>query len=273
MLATIVDNQIVEAEAKKRRISPPDLVKAELADDNISEPTDGDLRRFWEENKGPASMSFEQASPQIRQLLRQQQRGLLYQHFIETLRREYKVEILFDALRTSIQSEGFPAKGPAEAPVTIVEFADFECPYCAQIFPVLKKIEANYGQNVRLIFRQFPLSIHSHAQKASEASLCAYDQGKFWELHDAMFQDNRNLEIDQLKHKASALQLDMSAFNNCLETKKKGDTIQTDIREGFMAGVEATPTLFINGRFLAGAQSYTVLARFIDDELRRKGIH
>jgi protein-disulfide isomerase len=116
---------------------------------------------------------------------------------------------------------------------------------CAAVFPTLKQLEANYGSKIRIVFRQFPLStIHPHAQKAAEASLCAAEQQKFWELHDAMFQDPRHLDVAALKQKASALKLDSAAFNTCLDTSKHAESVKKDIFEGVKAGVTGTPAIF-----------------------------
>jgi protein-disulfide isomerase len=167
-----------------------------------------------------------------------------------------------------MDAEGFPAKGPAEAAVTIVEFSDFQCPYCSRVLPTLDRIQQSYGDKVRLVFRQFPLrSIHPQAQKAAEASLCAHDQQKFWEMHDAMFGDAKQLGIDQLKAKAASLGLDTEAFNECLDSSRHAEQVQGDVVAGSQAGVTGTPAMFVNGRFLSGAQPYEAIAKLIDEEL------
>ena len=121
---------------------------------------------------------------------------------------------------------------------------------------------------VRIVFRQFPLtSIHPQAQKAAEASLCAADQDKFWEMHDAMFQDQSNLQIDKLKEKAASLGLDTEVFNGCIDSSKYTEKVAEDLQEGSRAGVTGTPAVFINGRFLSGAQPFETLAKIIEEEL------
>ena len=152
--------------------------------------------------------------------------------------------------------------------MTIAEFSDFECPYCGALFPVLQQIEANYKGRIRVVFREFPLTtIHPHAQKAAEASLCANDQQKFWELHDMMFKDNKNLDVDALKAKAASLKLDTKAFNECLDSSQHADWIKRDVAEGLRVGVTGTPAMFINGRFLSGVHPYEEIAKIIDEEL------
>src|SRR5439155_26577544 len=145
-------------------------------------------------------------------------------------------------LRAQIATAGFPSRGPADAKVTIVEFSDFECPYCGGLFPTLKQVEKNYAQQVRIVYRQFPLAnIHPHAAKAAEASLCAFEQQKFWEFHDSMFSNQQELSIADLKQRAVDLKLDGAKFNQCLDSGKNAAANQKDIQEGARAGVSGTP--------------------------------
>src|SRR3990172_10280657 len=132
---------------------------------------------------------------------------------IDPLKKQYGFKSFLEPLRAEIAAAGFPSKGPASAPVTIVEFSDFECPFCGGLFPTLKQIEKTYSDQVRLVYRQFPLTnIHPYAQKAAEASLCANDQQHFWEVHDSMFGNQRELSIADLKQRAVDLKLDAPAF-------------------------------------------------------------
>jgi protein-disulfide isomerase len=158
-------------------------------------------------------------------------------------------------------------RGDAKAPLTIVEFSDFECPYCSKLFSTLKLVEKNYGEKVRLVYRQFPLANHPNAQKAAEAALCANEQGHFWEMHDLMFQEQRALEVPDLKAKAASLKLDAAIFDKCLDSGRHVDRVKQDIMDGSRAGVTGTPAMFINGRFISGAVPYEDLAKIIDAEL------
>ena len=142
-----------------------------------------------------------------------------------------------------------------------MEFADFECPYCVRIVSSLKRLEETYGDNVRLVFRQFPLSsIHRHAQKAAEASLCADEQGKFWEMHDVMFEEQGTLGLTDLKEKAARLGLDSERFDACLDSSKYAARVAADFDAARRLGLTGTPAMFINGRFLSGAQPYELIA-------------
>ena len=270
-LSGLVEDKLIQAEAKKRNTTAQALVSSEV-DSKVTYVSDQEVNAFYEANKARINIpSQAEAIRQIRAFLMEQRRDGVYQGFIEKLKKDYKVETYLEPLRLEIATQGFPAKGPAGAAVTIVEFSDFECPFCAGLFPTLKQIETNYAQKIRVVFRQFPLtSLHPHAQKAAEASLCANEQQKFWEMHDAMFQDNKNLEVEALKQKASALKLDMTAFNSCLDTAKYAETIRKDISEGVKNGVTGTPAMFINGRFVNGNVPYGDVSKIIDEELDRK---
>src|SRR5262249_25752400 len=160
---------------------------------------------------------------------------------------------------------------PAVEQVTIVECRDFECHYCGGLYPTLKEVEKNYPQQVRIVYRQFPLTnLHPHAQKAAEASLCANEQKKFWEFHDSMFSNQSELSVADLKQRAVDLKLDTQAFNQCLDSGRFVASIQADIQEGAKNGVSGTPAPFINGRLLSGNQPYSEIRDVIEDELQRK---
>src|SRR6185503_5378802 len=138
------------------------------------------------------------------------------------------------------------------------------------LLPTLKRLEDNYKDKLRIVYRQFPLNnIHPRAQKAAEASLCANEQGKFWQLHDAMFADQKGLGVDALKVKAAALSMNAQAFATCLDSGKHAAAVRDSIVEGSKAGVDGTPALFINGRFLGGNQPYEEIEKIIEDELAR----
>jgi protein-disulfide isomerase len=190
---------------------------------------------------------------------------------VEMLKKQFPVKIFLDPVRTEVATAGFPSQGPDHAAVTIVEFADFQCPFCGGLFPTLKSVEKNYPDTVRIVYRQFPLtSIHPFAQKAAEASLCANDQNRFWEFHDSMFGNQEHLAVDDLKKRAVDLKLDTSSFNACLDSGAKAIAIKKDIDDGSQAGVSGTPAMFINGRYLSGNQPYADIRDVIDDELQRQ---
>ncbi len=205
----------------------------------------------------------------IRQYLADEKKEQIYQDFVDQLKTKYGVTTHFQPFRFNVATEGYPSHGPADAPVTIVEFSDFECPYCQAMLGTIKNVQETYGEKVRLVYRQFPLnSIHPNAQKAAEASLCANDQGKFWEMHDLMFEDQRGLSVEALTKKAESLELDGPTFEECLTSNKYAEQVKQDVMDGTVVGVTGTPAVFVNGRPLVGNIPYDQLSEIIDDELK-----
>jgi protein-disulfide isomerase len=174
--------------------------------------------------------------------------------------------------RVQVSDGGDPAIGPADAPVTIVEFSDFQCPYCKTFRDqTLDALLERYGDQVRFVFRDFPLSqLHPFAQKAAEASECANEQGHYWEMHDLLFANSPNLSEDALKGFAEQLGLDMEQFNECLDSGRYADEVTADLQEGMSYGVTGTPTFFINGIRLVGAQPLANFQAIIDQELAER---
>jgi protein-disulfide isomerase len=266
-LDNLITDRLLELEAEAKGISVDELV-AEAVEAKITPPSQEEIDAFYEARKEQIRQPKEAVEERIGQFLVQQQQQTALAEFISELKDKYGFESYLEPLRVPVEAAGFPARGPESAPVTIVEFSDFECPYCSRVIPTLEQVVETYGDRVRLVFRQFPLNnIHPNAQKAAEASLCANDQGKFWEMHDLMFKEQRSLELEQLKEKAARLELDVEAFNDCIDSSKYADAIMSDLEAGSQVGVSGTPALFINGRFLSGAQPFEQLAIVIDEEL------
>jgi protein-disulfide isomerase len=169
-----------------------------------------------------------------------------------------------------VSVQGAPFKGGERATVTIVEFSDFHCPFCRRVIPTLAQLESQYGEKIKLVFRDFPIeSLHPGATKAHEAARCANEQGKFWPYHDKLFAGPSNASPELFKGLAKELGLDAVAFETCLGSGKYQAAIKQDIEEGNRVGVSGTPAFFINGRLISGAQPLEAFARVIDDELAR----
>jgi protein-disulfide isomerase len=266
-LDNLITTRLLELEAEARGISTEELVN-QAVDAKVDAPSQEAIDAFYEARKGQIRQPKEAVEERIGQFLTQQQRQTVLAELVAELKSKYGFESYLEPLRVPVEDAGFPARGPKSAPVTIVEFSDFECPYCSRVVPTLEQIVETYGDRVRLVFRQFPLNnIHPNAQKAAEASLCADDQGKFWEMHNLMFKEQKSLELEQLKEKAARLELDVEAFNECIDSSKYAEAVMSDQEAGSRIGVSGTPALFINGRFLSGAQPYEQLAAVIDEEL------
>ncbi len=267
---TIVRDSLVEKEAAAKNMTKETYLASAIPTPEIS---DADVDKFYEENKAriPPQMTKEQVVPQIKNYLAQQQQVEARDKFMTELEAKYNVKYLIEPMRATVAAKG-PSKGPESAPVQLVIFSDFECPFCSRLVPTVDEVVSKYGDKVRVAFRQFPLSIHPNAPKAAEASLCADEQGKFWPMHDELFKDQKALAVDSLKTKAAALGVNAEQFNACLDSGKYAKQVADDMQEGAEAGVSGTPAMFVNGRFLSGAVPFADVAKLIDDELARKGV-
>ena len=165
---------------------------------------------------------------------------------------------------------GAPFKGPETAPVTIVKFEDFDCSFCQRAQATLAQLLARYGGQVKLVHRDFPIDPLHGKSLAHEAARCADHQGKFWTYHDALYASTRKSTSEELQAHAEAIGLDVGAFEQCLTGGTRRAVVQRDVDEGNRVGVEATPTFFINGRPLVGAQPLERFIQMIDDELVRR---
>jgi predicted DsbA family dithiol-disulfide isomerase len=269
-LERLVEDRLLRTEAARRGITKEELLAKELQQKS-QEPTSEEIDAFYEANSQRISKPKEQVAPQIGKYLKQQKESDAKEAFLKRLEKDHQVIRSFEPLRFDVNAAGRPSLGPVSAPVVLVVFSDFQCPYCKSFSVTLKEVLKQYGDKVRLVFRQFPLtSIHSDAQRAANASLCAAAQNRFWEMHDLLFQSQNNLKEQDLRSGAEKLGLDTAAFNACLASTSYGALIREDLRAGAAAGADGTPTLFINGRYLNGVHPYEELAAIIDEELKNK---
>lgn len=160
-----------------------------------------------------------------------------------------------------------PSRGPLDAPVVIVEFSDFQCPFCARAVEPIEEVLAAYPDGVRFVYKQYPLSFHEHAFQAAEASLCAHAQGAFWAYHDRLFANQTALERADLEAHAAAVGLDMAAFRADLDARTYSGDVQADLAQGAALGVPGTPTLYVNGRMGLGVPSVADLSAVVEQEL------
>ncbi|MFW6049533.1 MAG: DsbA family protein [Myxococcota bacterium] len=160
-----------------------------------------------------------------------------------------------------------PAFGPEQAKVTIVEFSDFECPYCGKAAEVAEKVREKYGDRVRFVFRQYPLPMHSNAKQAAQAALAAEEQGKFWDYHDKLFENQRKLDQKSLEKHAEELGLDVAKFSKALEEGRFSEQIERDMELGQQVHVRGTPTMFLNGKRISNPTSFELVSQMIEKEL------
>ena len=269
-LDSIVRDRIIGAEARKQGKSVDDLITAEAG--ASLRPSDQEIAAWYAQNQqGLGGRTLDQLRPQIGEYLQNERRNEAAQKLERRLRADRKISIAFEPYRIPFDNAGAPTAGDADAPVTVVEFSDFQCPYCQSVVPTLEQVKSKFKGQVRIVFRQFPIpGIHPFAMKAAEASLCANEQGKFWQLHDAMFQDQKKLSVTDLKATARRLGLDGGKFDACLDSGRFVEQIQKDMAEGQRAGINGTPALFVNGRVIeGGAVPFDVLQAEIQRELDR----
>jgi protein-disulfide isomerase len=269
LLDDLINRRLQEKEAAARKVSVDELVRLEV-DAKVPDITDAEAKEFYDKNKarfGPTSEA--DAIAQIKTGLKGQRVNEKKQEFVNNLRAKGGVKILLEPPRLEVASDGEdPAKGPAAAPVTIVEFSDFQCPFCSRVLPTLKKIEETYGDKVRIVFRDLPLlQLHPNAAKAAEAGQCANEQGKFWEMHDKMFANQQALGVAELKKYAVELGMKPESFDQCLDSAKHEPEWKKDAEDAQKYGLSGTPGFFINGRMLDGARPYEMFAQIIDEEL------
>jgi protein-disulfide isomerase len=264
-LGKVVDERVLDLEAAARKSTPAALTAASKA----APVTDAQERAFYEYQKAQMTQSFAQIEPKIKLYLQKQADEQSRRKYLDSLRAKYRAFVTLEPMREQVDASG-PQRGPAAAPVTIVEFSDFECPYCGRFTPVLKQLQSAYPTQVRLVYEYFPLSsIHPGAQKAAEAAVCANNQGKFWEMHDTLFAEQNSLDLGSLKEKARRLGLDTKQFDDCLDSGAASATVAADVAAGQRLGIAATPASFVNGRFVDGAVTLEQMTALIDEELRR----
>jgi protein-disulfide isomerase len=266
-----ITRRLLEKEAQGRKITLPELLKAEV-ESKVAPVTPAEQKAFYAANKARyfANVPEPEALKDIEAGLGQQRMQQRRRAYAASLRAKAKVKLLVDPPRMAVAVDDDPAKGPADAPITIVEFSDFQCPFCSRVNPTLARLKDRYGDSIRIVFRDFPLlQMHPQAAKAAEAGACANEQGKFWPLHDLMFANQARLDVDSLKQHAATAGLDAAAFAACLDSGKHSAEWQKDTADGEKAGVQSTPAFFINGRPVVGAVPYEQFADVIDDELGR----
>jgi protein-disulfide isomerase len=270
-LDELIDEQLLNDEAKKRGITREELETAEIAS-KATEPTDEEAKAYFDANPPRGGVEFEKVMGRVKAFMKRKAEGDARLALITRLRADAGVEVMLEPLRFDVSMDDDPTYGPKDAPITIVEFSDFQCPYCSRVNPALEQVKETYGDKISLTFRDFPLPMHPEAPKAGEASHCADEQGKFWEYHDKLFENQRALKDENLKAYAAELALDGDAFAKCLDSGKYADDIVKDKADGEMAGVSGTPAFFINGVFLNGARPFENFKEVIDAELKAKGL-
>lgn len=269
-LDQMINQKLVQSEAAKQKVSEEDYLKDQV-DAKVKAPSETEIKEFFAHNQAqlPPDAKLEDFRDRIVTYMTQQARSDRAKEVFADLRKNAKVTVQLTPPpkpRVNVEAKG-PVRGPENAKITLVEFSDFECPFCGRAHDTVEKVMQKYDGKIKLVFRQFPLSFHQHARKAAEGSLCAAEQGKFWEYYHALFGDQSKLTTDDLKETATKLGMDKAKFTTCLDSGKTAKTIEADLAAGEKAGVSGTPAFFINGVSLSGAQPAEEFERVIEQEL------
>jgi len=269
-LEEIISTRLINDEAKARGVDSATLIEKEISS-HAPAPTENDITFWYQTN--PARVqgaTLPQVHDAIKSFLVEQRMAEAHNAFIGTLKEKVPVIISLEPPRQKVAAAGHPSKGPTDAPIELIEFSDFQCPFCQRANPTVDQVLKTYGNKIHFVYRHYPLPNHPNARPAAEAASCAGDQGRFWEYHDQLFANGSRLTDADLKQHAVTAGLDASKFNACLDSHKFKGEVDKDVAEGNQAGVSGTPAFFINGRALEGAQPFEAFKRVIDEELAAK---
>jgi len=268
-LDEMIDDYLIDQAAKKAGLSTDKYLAREMDHGQV---TDAEARQFFEQHKQAIESQtknapFEQVKGRIVAVLQRQDEKEQHDALIKKLRAENQVSVMLQPARVAVATGGAPWSGGAAAPVTVVEFSDFQCPYCRAAESTVKQIRQTYGDKIKFVYLNFPLSFHDHALDAARAGACAAQQDKFWQYHDALFADQTKLADNDLKATAAKIGLDKQKFDTCFNAKKPDAMIKSQQAQGDALGVTGTPTFFINGRELVGAQPPDKFSEIINEEM------
>ena len=266
----VILDRALGADAKAKNVTVDQLLKEKVAA-KVAPVTDAEVSAYVETNKARmGGKTLEQVSGQVKSYLTQQKETEARDGILKEIKSSANVRITLDAPRAEIKlAANDPIKGPKDAKVTVVEYSDFQCPFCSRGAATMTQVAEAYKDKVRIVFRDNPLPMHNRAPAAAEAAQCANEQGKFWEFHDKLFAAQTAMTDDDFKKYATELGLNVETFTSCFTSGKYKADVQNDMKEGAAAGVQGTPAFFVNGRFVNGAQPFEAFKAMIDEELSK----
>ncbi len=261
---------LIDQEAKRRGLDRTALYQQEITA-KAKPVAETDIAAWYQANQQRVQgATLDQVRAPIQSFLTDQRMQEAREAYVATLKAKTPVRIVIEPPRVTVSAGTSPSKGPATAPIELIEFADFQCPYCLAASPTVKKVLDTYGDRIHFVYRNYPLASHPQARPAAEAAQCANEQGQFWAFHDRLFGDPGKLADGELKQTAASLGLDTARFDKCVDEHKYHAVVEADTQAGNDAGVTGTPAFFVNGRPLSGAQPFEAFKRVIDDELELK---
>lgn len=271
LLNDLVVKKLVGAEADKAGMSLEDFLKKNVTKGEIK-ISEAEYNKFVKEKQIPESQINPQLKDRINNYLTEEKRNEMVQTYVAKLTKNNPVEVYFEKpkMQVNIEIGQAPTWGSENAPVTIVEFSDFQCPFCTRGAETVEALKKKYGSSkLRVVFKHFPLPMHREAVPAAEASMCVNEQGsaKFWKFHDIVFKNQNKLDNDSIAGYAKQAGADEKKFKECFDSKKYASFVQSDMSYAEKMGVRSTPTFFINGQIVSGAVPIEQFSEIIDDEL------
>jgi protein-disulfide isomerase len=269
-LNQVIEEKLVEKKAKKEG-KTSEIFLTEYFAANVAQPTEEEVKKFYDLRKTRmGDKSFDEVKKSVSDFLATNQRNAATNKLIAELKKDATIDIKLQPPRIEIDLGDSPFVGPENAPVTIIEFSDYQCPFCGRSRPAVKKIQETYPEQVKFVFKDYPLSFHKDAQKAHEAAHCAADEGKYWAMYELLFANQKALKPANLKKYAADLGLNTEQFNKCLDESKYASKVAKGIVEARAAGVTGTPAFFVNGILISGARPFEDFKKLIDSELAGK---
>jgi protein-disulfide isomerase len=264
-----IDTALLTDQARKEHLSVAELLQRHVTS-QIKEPSEETVQIYYMGAQRPEP--YESVKDKVRLYIRQLEEKKLKADYLGKLRSAATPQVLLEPPHLNVGPGDSPLGGTPGAPVTLVEFADYQCPYCRKTEPDLKRLREEFKGQINYAFRDFPLPMHPSAEKAAEAARCAGKQGKFWEMHDRLFVgDAESLTMPRLKAAAQELKLNSQEFDHCLDSGETEAAVQLDLNNGKQIGLSGTPSFFINGFFLSGAIPHDLLHEVIARQLHLKG--
>lgn len=270
VLDELIEQKLIEVAAKKDGKPVDEYVRINI-DEKIKKPGDAEVKAFYDSNKDRmGGKSFDEMKDTLTQYLARQAAASARDIILTQLRKDAKVAVSLEPPRSTVEAGDNPSKGPKSAPVEIIEFTDYQCPFCGRVRPTITQVLDKYKDKVRYVLRDYPLPFHGEAKKAAEAAHCAGEQGKYWEMSTILFKNQSALGVAKLKEYAKEAGLNQGKFDKCLDSSKYAKKVDENQADGSKVGVNGTPAFFINGVMLSGAQPIGAFTEVIDAELANK---
>ncbi len=267
-LGDLIDQRLLNMEAERQHLTVQQLLDREITS-KVKDPSEDQLRAYYEDSD--SNEPYETQRGKILDAVREHRIAKARAAYLQQIHGQSNVLITLAPPMAQVPVGDAPRLGGADAPVRLIEFADYQCPYCAKVHPYVLKLHEEFGDQIAIYFKDLPLPMHNYARKAAEAAHCAAAQGKFWEYHDRLFTTNA-LDVPQLKKDARDLGLEGTTFDKCLDTSEQAAAVQKDYTQAQQLGLSGTPSFFVEGHYISGAMDYKTLRELVVQQLNAKHI-